>query len=75
MTTRSAPNRAKLLARMELDQACLSSHTPCPEGYLAWHEWAEKKAKTHRQVKCKGCGLYALWVPKARKTNSTERTT
>lgn len=42
-------------------------HTPCPEGYMAWHEWAEKKGRTHRAVKCPGCGLYAIWVRKARK--------
>ena len=31
-----------------------------PEGYLNWHEWAEKKAKTHKQVRCKECGKYHL---------------
>ena len=36
-------------------------HTRCPSAYLEWHEWAERKAKTHRQVKCPGCGLYAIW--------------
>lgn len=40
-------------------------HTPNqPEGYLAWNAWAEKMSKSHRQVKCPGCGLWALWVPK-----------
>lgn len=38
-------------------------HTPSPEGYLAWHEWAEKKSKTHRQERCPGCGLWAIWTP------------
>jgi hypothetical protein len=32
-----------------------------PEGYVQWHEWAEKKNKTHYQVKCDKCGLYAIW--------------
>lgn len=41
-----------------------AQHTPSPDGYLAWHEWAEEKAKTHTQIKCSGCGLYAIWVPK-----------
>jgi hypothetical protein len=40
------------------------AHTPCPKGYIDWHQWAEKKAKTHRQLKCVGCGLFAIWVPK-----------
>lgn len=39
-------------------------HTPCPEGYLTWHEWAEKKSKTHEQERCPGCGLFAIWKPK-----------
>lgn len=41
-----------------------AKHTPAPAGYLAWDEWAEKKSKTHRQVKCTGCGRYSIWVPK-----------
>ena len=39
-------------------------HTPCPEGYLRWHSWADRMAKTHRQVKCKMCGLWAIWIPR-----------
>lgn len=36
-------------------------HTPCPEGYLQWHAWADKMSKTHKQVRCPGCGLWAIW--------------
>jgi hypothetical protein len=43
------PNRAK--------------HTPCPDGYVAWHEWAAKKARTHRQTRCTGCDRLSIWVP------------
>lgn len=39
-------------------------HTPAPKGYLQWHAWAEKKAKTHVQEKCPYCGLWAIWKPK-----------
>lgn len=39
-------------------------HTPSPEGYVEWHSWAERKAKTHKQVKCKSCGLYEIWSKK-----------
>ena len=39
-------------------------HTKAPEGYIQWHTWAERKAKTHRQIRCPGCGLFAIWVPK-----------
>lgn len=36
-------------------------HTPAPEGYLQWHAWAAKMAKTHKQRKCAGCGRYEIW--------------
>jgi hypothetical protein len=39
-------------------------HTPSPVGYLQWHAWAEEKARTHSQMRCDGCGRYAIWVPK-----------
>lgn len=39
-------------------------HTPCPTGYVAWHEWATKKAKTHRPERCPVCGRYAIWKPR-----------
>lgn len=40
-------------------------HTPCPDGYMAWHSWAREKSRTHAQVKCGQCGLYKIWLPKA----------
>lgn len=39
-------------------------HTKQPDGYLAWHEWAEKKARTHSQRVCPGCGFYTIWTKK-----------
>lgn len=41
-------------------------HTPCPEGYVPWHEWAEQKSKTHKQERCPSCGLWAIWKPRKR---------
>jgi len=38
-------------------------HTKCPDG-LSWNAWAAKKSKTHRQIKCGGCGLFKIWIPK-----------
>lgn len=32
-----------------------------PLGYLAWHDWAERKSRRHYQVRCPGCGLYKIW--------------
>lgn len=39
-------------------------HTPCPDGYIQWHTWAEDMAKTHQQRKCASCGLYEIWEPR-----------
>jgi hypothetical protein len=52
--------------RPSLKDRCprVADHSPEPRGYLQWHEWAREKSKTHRQVKCKGCGLFAIWAPK-----------
>lgn len=41
-----------------------AKHTESPDGYIAWHEWAERKAKTHVQERCPGCGLFMIWKPK-----------
>lgn len=42
-------------------------HTPAPRGFLDWHEWARLKGKTHRQVRCPHCALWAIWVPKKKR--------
>lgn len=34
-----------------------------PDGYIAWHEWAGRKSRTHHQIRCKGCGRYEIWIP------------
>lgn len=47
-------------------------HTPCPDGYLDWHAWAEGMSKTHKQRKCEGCGRYEIWEPKAPDTGEGE---
>lgn len=39
-------------------------HTPCPDGYLAWHTWAKAKSRTHRQRRCPECGLWKIWEPR-----------
>lgn len=42
-------------------------HTPSPAGsgdYFAWYAFAERMRKTHRQVRCPRCGLWAIWEPK-----------
>lgn len=43
----------------------IANHTQGPSGsYVAWHEWAERMAQTHRQSRCPTCGYYAIWTPK-----------
>jgi len=42
-------------------------HTPCPEGYIEWHTWAETMGKTHRQRKCRGCNRFSIWEPRKMK--------
>lgn len=39
-------------------------HTPKPEGYLQWFEWAAKMNKTHAQRRCPACGKYEIWEPR-----------
>ena len=41
-----------------------SKHTASPEGCLQWHIWAERKMKTHKQIQCPTCGLFAIWKKK-----------
>lgn len=48
-------------------------HTPCPDGYIAWHDWARKMNRTHLATKCKGCGLFKIWVPRRTRNEETER--
>ena len=39
-------------------------HTPHPRAYLDHAVWMEEKDKTHWQMRCPICGLWAIWVPK-----------
>lgn len=42
----------------------VSQHEPMPAGYVDRAGWAMEKAKTHRQVRCSGCGLFMVWRPR-----------
>lgn len=54
------------MRRFTCEDACAlkAQHTPRPDGYLNFCDWAEAMAKTHRQTKCPGCGLFIVWVPR-----------
>ena len=45
--------------------AKVCNHTPHPTLYHAQYEWTERAAKTHSQIRCPRCGLWAIWLPKA----------
>lgn len=51
----------------------VKKHSKEPEGYLQWHAWAEKKIKTHRQVRCKVCKLLVIWVPRKKTKKRTRK--
>lgn len=46
------------------DRKAMCKHTPCPSGYVAKAEWAKLIMRTHKQVRCPGCGLWKVWVKK-----------
>lgn len=50
------------------DDACPNAAEHCIEGYglsyIGWHEWANTKGRTYRNVACRGCGYYLVWRPK-----------
>ncbi len=48
----------------------IEDHMRGPEGYLQWNAWAEEMAKTHRQRRCAGCGLFVIWEPKTPRVRS-----
>jgi len=70
-TMSAMPDNHRL--NVEKEKSCPSyfDHTPCPSGYIQWHAWAKQMARTHRQVKCGRCGLWAIWIPK--KSRSLKR--
>lgn len=51
----------------ELEQENCSNrhnHMESPSDYVEWHDWAERMAKTHKQIKCPECGYWVIWVRK-----------
>lgn len=48
---------------MPCPNAAAHTHTPVAPG-LEFREWSIRMAETHRQIRCWGCGLWKLWIPK-----------
>lgn len=54
--------RMETLGRPDLcPQAAL--HSEMPDQMVA-EEWVTAKQRTHRQVRCPGCGFWRIWEPK-----------
>lgn len=63
LTGRFDPDRYPKPTGDRRGEGC-AGHTPSPDGYTQWHEWAAWMAKTHRQVRCPQCKLLSIWVPR-----------
>lgn len=53
-----------------------SQHTKQPDGYIERSNWAEMMSKTHTQVQCDQCGLWAIWIrnsPPKKKRRAQEK--
>ena len=43
-------------------------HTPCPTGYLSWHDWASAMSRAgSKQRRCPTCKGFRIWTPPVRK--------
>ena len=62
------PKRAKWADETPCPNA--AKHTPHPKGYVDHATWGYEMLRTHRQVRCAGCGLWAIWVPKKKRVKS-----
>lgn len=49
-------------------------HTPMPSGYGGWADLAEAWYRTRDQRQCRGCGLWAIWEPRAIEANLPDGT-
>lgn len=43
-----------------------ANHTPCPGGYIAWHDWAYRKGRRHYPIKCPACRRFSIWKRRAK---------
>jgi len=50
-------------------------HTYGPDGYNAWHDWAQRRSRTHTQHQCDGCGYWLIWMPKTPSSSTEEKGT
>ena len=41
-----------------------ANHVLGPATYVHWHDWAQRKSRTHTQSQCLSCGLWLIWTRK-----------
>lgn len=41
--------------------ACKKRMAKAPQGYVAWHEWAERMAQRYDCEQCRNCGRWTIW--------------
>lgn len=69
------PPASNLRVACILEQATYKPGDQAPEGYLAWHEWAEVQHKAGlRQKQCGRCGLWRYPQELSALVDSTEVT-
>lgn len=69
------PNPPRLRVACILEQAAYKPGDQAPEGYLAWHEWAEVQHRAGlRQKQCGRCGLWRYPQQLSALVDSTEVT-
>lgn len=68
MARKYEPYHSETRVRVQGD--CRHPYLPDePSGYLAWGEWAERKAKTHDQEQCPECGLWVIYKRRTQPPN------
>lgn len=58
-----------------MDMPCpnIANHTPHPEWYVNYMIRADEMIKTHKQIRCKDCNLYKIWIKREVSLNERRR--
>ena len=51
--------------REQADGTTCYDHVEGPNDYADRPEWAYRRLKTHRNLRCAECGLWKIWIPRA----------
>lgn len=53
-----------VLFKKSSDCPDVANHTPVPDGYVEYADWADEHRETHVQRQCPTCGFWSIWTPK-----------